>query len=206
MVINICSQKMSVHAAINIHIKQYKTYTATCWLRIIDLLRSWSYLYFLLCFSPPTCAVFTSFPRASNFTIINCTSILVHIWKCKAGGGGEDGRLQNSQKLPNWEELTWQLFLTPVYILPSGNCGFFKSSSLSRLSSSIRSSLIWTLGELFVTFLIVNEEPIFHTGFLALTCERRRHWNSTNWPGRHNKYKPSNEGHPSKLKKKNKKI
>jgi hypothetical protein len=61
------------------------------------------------------------------------------------------------------------------YILPIGSCGFFKSSSLNKLSSSIRSesSSIWTLGKVFVVFLIANDEPIFHEGFLALTYEQK---------------------------------
>lgn len=57
--------------------------------------------------------------------------------------------------------------------LLGGNWGFFKSSSVKRLSSSIRSisSSIWTLGKTFVGFLSrAKDEPIFQEGFLALIC------------------------------------
>ena len=172
---------MSLHAATKIHIKQYKTYTATCWLRIIDLLCSDSQLYFLLFFSPSTCAVFASFPSASNFTIINCTSIMLNTWKGKKGVGG---RHQNSQDLTKLHSRKiMRTVLGSYYILPCGSCGFFKSSSLNKLSSSIRSksSSIWTLGKVLVVFFMANEEPIFHEGFLALTYEKRRkHLSTTN--------------------------
>lgn len=51
-----------------------------------------------------------------------------------------------------------------------GSCGFFKSSSVKRESSSIRSiSLsIWTLGKP-LNALREKEDPTFQNGFLALT-------------------------------------
>jgi len=58
--------------------------------------------------------------------------------------------------------------------LPGGSCGFFKSSSVKRLSSSIRSesTSICILGELFITFFKANDEPTFHEGFLALIYDQ----------------------------------
>lgn len=55
-------------------------------------------------------------------------------------------------------------------LLPVGSCGFFKSSSVKRESSSIRSiSLsIWTLGKP-LNALREKEDPTFQNGFLALT-------------------------------------
>ena len=59
--------------------------------------------------------------------------------------------------------------------LPSGSWGFFKSSSVNKLSSSIKSesASIWTAGEVFGAFLIAKDEPIFQEGFLALTYDQR---------------------------------
>lgn len=137
-----------------------RTYTATSWLRIVQHIISQSQLLdFLLCFSPPTNAIFTSFPCASDFTIPNWKDQW-HWWLQKRNlkVNTKQKAKKKNDKLEPWH-------------LPGGSWGFFKSSSVNKLSSSIKSesSSIWTFGKVFADFFMEKDEPILQEGFLAFT-------------------------------------
>lgn len=77
-----------------------------------------------------------------------------------------------------------QIINSELLYVPSGSWGFFKSSSVNRLSSSIKSesSSNCTTGELFGAFLMAKDEPMFQEGFLALTYDPREKKKSRSSP------------------------